>query len=250
LTIGQACRTRCDATPGYRGRVAVVRRSTARGVSTLGVGLLLLVVVAAGCGWFRSDDVSSKSATTLGDEMRPVPTVPAAGDTVAEDGAEVPPVTELVGDPQPNPDSGDPLPPLPDAPVVNACERLNELATADVIGTAVGSQVEVESIWDQACRFTANAAGSGGGDVVVEIHYVPEAAVDSDWFRRDAIEPVGAVTADAVGIAEFAPPGSDPADGYTIALISRRQGAVVAVRGTGDDRALAEQVAMIVDGST
>lgn len=209
MTIGQACRTRCDATPGYRGRVAVVRRSTARGVSTLGVGLLLLVVVAAGCGWFGSDDVSSKSATTLAGEMRPVPTVPAAGDTVVDDG-EAPPVTELVGDPQPDPDSGDTLPPLPDAPVVNACERLNELATADVIGTAVGSQVEVESMWDQACRFSANAAGSGGGDAVVEVHYVPEAAVNSDWFRRDAIEPVGAVTADAVGIAEFAHPVPAP----------------------------------------
>jgi hypothetical protein len=225
----------------------VVRRNTARGVSTLGVGLLLLVVVAAGCGWFRSDDVSSESATTLADGMRPVPTVPVAGDTVVDD-AGAPPVTELVGDPQPDPDSGDTLPPLPDAPVVNACDRLDELATADVIGTAIGSRVEVEPIWDQACRFTA-AAGSGGV-VVVEVHYVPEAAVESDWFRRDAIEPVGAVTADAVGVAEFAPPGSDPADGYTIALISRRQGAVVAVRGTGDDRALAEQLAMIVDGST
>jgi hypothetical protein len=220
----------------------VVRRSTARGVSTLGVGLLLLVVVAAGCGWFRSDDVSSKSATTLADEMRPVPTVPIVGDT-AVDEAEAPPVTELVGDPQPDPDSRDTLPPLPDAPVVNACDRLDELATADAIGTAIGSPVEVEAIWDQACRFTA-------GDAVAEVHYVPEAAVESDWFRRDAIEPVGAVTADAVGIAEFVPPGSDPADGYTIALISRRQGAVVAVRGTGDDRALAEQLAMIVDGST
>jgi hypothetical protein len=225
----------------------VVRRSTARGVSTLGVGLLLLVVVAAGCGWFRSDDVSSKSATTLADEMRPVPTVPAEGDTVADNGAEAPPVTELVGDPQPDPDSRDTLPPLPDAPVVNACDRLDELATADAIGTAIGSRVEVEAIWDQACRFTAR---SGGADIVAEVHYVPEAAVESDWFRRDAIEPVGAVTGDAVGIAEFVPPGSDPADGYTIALISRRQGAVVAVRGTGDDRALAEQLAMIVDGST
>ncbi len=210
----------------------------------LGVGLL--VVVAAGCGWFRSDDVSSKSATTLADEMRPVPTVPIVGDTVVDE-AEAPPVTELVGDPQPDPDSRDTLPPLPDAPVVNACDRLDELATADAIGTAIGSPVEVEAIWDQACRFTAR---SGGADVVAEVHYVPEAAVESDWFRRDAIEPVGAVTADAVGIAEFVPPGSDPADGYTIALISRRQGAVVAVRGTGDDRALAEQLAMIVDGST
>ena len=210
----------------------------------LGVGLL--VVMVAGCGWFRSDDVSSKSATTLADEMRPVPTVPIVGDTVVDE-AEAPPVTELVGDPQPDPDSRDTLPPLPDAPVVNVCDRLDELATADAIGTAIGSPVDVEAIWDQACRFTAR---SGGADVVAEVHYVPEAAVESDWFRRDAIEPVGAVTADAVGIAEFVPPGSDPADGYTIALISRRQGAVVAVRGTGDDRALAEQLAMIVDGST
>lgn len=241
-------RPRCGAHRGYRGRVGVIRR---RGVSTLGV--CLLVVAAAGCGWFRSDEVTSKSTTTLADQMRPVPTVAADGGTVADNGADVPPVTELVGDPQPNPDSRDTLPPLPDAPVVNACDRLDELGTADVIGAAIGSRVEVESIWDQACRFTADGTdpdGDPAGDVVAEVHYVPESAVDSDWFRRDAIEPVGAVTADAVGVAVFAPPGSDPADGYTIALISRRQGAVVAVRGTGDDRALAEQLAMIVDGST
>lgn len=86
--------------------------------------------------------------------------------------------------------------------------------------------------------------------MTAEVHYVAEAAVESDWFRREGIEPVGSVTSDAVGLAEFVPPGSSPSNGYTIALLSRRQGAVVAVRGAPDDRALAEQVALIVDSST
>jgi len=211
-----------------------------------------MLLAASGCGSFRSAESSFvvTTTTTVSEQMRPVPTVtsiPAGGlaSTVAPVSGEVlePPVTEVVGDPQPNPDSREPLPPLPESPVVNACTRLNDLATADALGVSIGAPLDVESIWDEACRFTSGA-------VTAEVHYVPEAAVESDWFRRDGIEPVGAVTSDAVGLAEFVPPGSSPADGYTIALVSRRQGAVIAVQGSGDDRALAEQLATIVDSTT
>jgi hypothetical protein len=211
----------------------VVRRTATMATLVLG----LVVFATSGCGVFGNDDAADTDA-----RMRPVPTIASGDGALPGAGASAPTATELVGDPQPDPDSPDTLPPLPDQPVINACERLNELATADVIGTAVGTRVAVESIWDEACRFTA-------GGAVAEVHYVSEATVETDWFRRDAIEPVGAVTGDAVGVAEFAPPGSEPAAGYTIALISRRQGAVIAVRGTGDDRAIAEQLASIVEGS-
>jgi hypothetical protein len=95
---------------------------------------------------------------------------------------------------------------------------------------------------DGACRFTA-------GSAVAEIHYVTEDVIESDWFRRDAIEPVGDVAADAVGLSEFLAPGSDAAAGFTIALVSRREGAVIAVRGTSDDRLVAVQLANTVEGS-
>jgi hypothetical protein len=213
----------------------VIRRSS------FGLTVVLAVVTLSGCGWFG--DNGSTSASDGG--MRPVPTVPT-GDTAVPvsiaDDALAPPVTEVVGDPQPDPDSPDTLPPLPDQPVVNACSQLDDLSTADVIGAAVGSRVSVESIWDEACRFTS-------GTALVEIHYVPDQTVNSDWFRRDGIEPVGAVGGDAVGIATYAPPGSDEAPGYTIALVERRHGAVVAVSGTTDDRGLAEQLAVLVVGS-
>ncbi len=234
---------------GYVGDV--VRRSTSCAALTLGV----VLVLASGCGWFGGDDGVSSTAS---DGMRPVPTVtttdasgavpdPSGAATttilpVTDDEALAPPVTELIGDPQPDPDSAVTLPPLPEQPVINACDRLNEFATADTIGAAVGGQVEVESIWDEACRFTV-------GDTVAEVHYVSESTVESDWFERSGIQPVGAVTGDAVGVAEFAPPGSDAANGYTIALVSRRHGAIIAVRGAGDDRSLAEELASIVDSS-
>ncbi len=190
--------------------------------------------------------------------MRPVPTVASPDDSgaasgpagaatttmlpVADEEALAPPVTELVGDPQPDPDSPLTLPPLPEQPVVDTCDRSNELAIADTFGASVGGPVEVESISTEACRLTA-------GDAVVEVHYVSESTVESDWFERSGIQPVGAVSGDAVGIAEFVPPGSEPSNGYTIALVSRRQGAIVAVSGTADDRALAEELASVVDGS-
>ncbi len=216
------------------------RRSASRVSGALLALAVSLGVAASGCSWSRLDE---SAPTTVADGMRPVPTVPgptAPGQEVALDPGTV--TTELVGDPQPNPDSADTLPPLPDAPVVNACKRLREYATAKQFGAAVGAEATAESIWDEACRFTAGAG-------VAEIHYVAEGAVESDWFKRDGIEPVGDVAADAVGIAMYAPPGSETGDGYTIALVSRREGAVVAVRGTADDRAIAGQLANIVESS-
>ena len=219
------------------------------------MALGVVLVAASGCGWFGGDGSVSSTAS---DGMRPVPTVAttaipgaASGSAgaatttilpVTDEEALAPPVTELIGDPQPDPDSPVTLPPLPEQPAIDACLRLSELATADTIGASVGEPVRVESISDDACRFTA-------GDVVAEVHYVSESTVESDWFERSGIQPVGAVTGDAVGVVEFVPPGSESANGYTIALVSRRQGAIVAVRGTADDRVLAEELASIVDGS-
>jgi hypothetical protein len=174
--------------------------------------------------------------------MRSVPTVPDPDTPVTlaplVDGQ--PPVTEVIGDPPVGVEES--LPSLPDAPVVETCARLDGLGAADAIGAAVGVPVTAEPVGG-GCRFV-------GGDAVVEVHDVTEAEVERDWFVRDAIEPVGAVSGDAVGLAEFGPPGSDPVPGYTIALIIRRQGAVVAVRGTGDDRSVAEAVAVFVDSTT
>lgn len=219
------------------------------------MALGVVLVAASGCGWFGSDGSVSSTAS---DGMRPVPTVATAEDSgaapgpvaaptttilpVTDEEALAPPVTELIGDPQPDPDSPVTLPPLPEQPVVSACDRSNELATVDTIAASVGERVEAESISDEACRFTA-------GDAVIEVHYVSESTVESDWFERSGIQPVGAVTGDAVGVVEFAPPGSESASGYTIALVSRRQGAIIAVRGTVDDRSLAEELASMVDGS-
>jgi hypothetical protein len=216
------------------------RRRTAR----IGARVAAVVVsfgVLAGCSWSRLDESSSG-------EMRPVPTVPstlAPGDEVAvapENPGSV--TTEVVGDPRPDPDSGATLPPLPEALPFDACVRLAEYQVAEQFGAAAGVGVaSAELIDDGACRFTA---GSG----VAEIHYVSEDVIESDWFRRDAIEPVGDVTSDAVGIAEFLAPGSESGTGYTIALVSRREGAVIAVRGTSEDRLIAVQLANVVESST
>jgi hypothetical protein len=173
-------------------------------------------------------------APVSGGEAAVVPEAPSA-----------PLTTEVVGDPRPDPDSDTTLPPLPDVPVVAACTRLGELGAAEQFAgasTAV-TAVTTVALGDQGCRFTS-------GSAVAEIHYVAEDAIESDWFVRDSIEPVGDVTSDAVGIAAFAAPGSDAAAGYTIALVSRREGAVIAVRGTPDDRAGAVLLANLVEAST
>ena len=155
-----------------------------------------------------------------------------------------PVTTELVGDPRPDPDSSVTLPPLPEIPAFDACERLGDLQAAEQLAEAVGAaSATADAVGDGGCRFTA---GSG----VAEIHYVSDDVIESDWFRREGIEPVGDVSADAVGIAVFAAPGTDSGAGYTIALVSRREGAVIAVTGTPEDRLVAVQLANLVESST
>jgi hypothetical protein len=199
-------------------------------------------VLVAGCSWSSLDDSPASG-------MRPVPTVPptpAPGEevAVAPEPQTGPGTTEVVGDPRPDPERATTLPPLPEAPVVEACTRLIDFQVAEQIGAAVGGvPATAESIGDAVCRFTAGAG-------VAEVHYVSEDVIESDWFRRDGIEPVGDVLADAVGIAAFVAPGSDSDVGYTIAFVSRREGAVIAVSGTPDDRAVAVQLANLVQSST
>ncbi len=217
-----------------------VPRTAARtGALAVMVSFGLLV---AGCSWSSLDDSPAS-------EMRPVPTVPptpAPGEEVAvvPERPTGPVTTEVVGDPRPDPEREATLPPLPEAPVVEACIRLIDFQVAEQLGAAVGGgRATAEPVGDAVCRFTAGA-------VVAEVHYVPEDVIESDWFRRDAIEPVGDVLADAVGIAAFVAPGSDSDAGYTIAFVSRREGAVIAVRGAPDDRAVAVQLANLVESST
>ena len=207
-------------------------------------GLAVVVagaVLAGGCSWRDADPAPG--------EMRPVPTVPATlapGEEIAATAPNPtgPVTTELVGDPRPDPDSDATLPPLPEIPAFDACERLAEFGVAEQFGASTGgAPATAEAVGDQGCRFT-----SGTG--VAEIHYLSEGTVDADWFRRDGIEPVGDVGADAVGLSVFDAPGADSGTGYTIALISRREGAVIAVRGTAEDRAVAVQLANIVIAST
>jgi hypothetical protein len=162
---------------------------------------------------------------------------------VPDEGSGAPPTTALVGDPKPNIDSRATLPPLPDSPAVAGCTRLAEVAAADAVTAGAGSTAVVDSIGDSACRYTA-------GGVVVEVHYVAETTVSSEWFRRDGIEPVGELGGDAVGVTSFAPPGSGAGDGFTIAMINRREGAIVAVRGASANRELAVELALLVVATT
>ena len=207
-----------------------------------GLAVVVVATVLAGGGRW------SRSAEPATGEMRHVPTVPptlAPGEEVASTVANPtgPVTTELVGDPRPDPDNPVALPPLPELPAFDACERLDGFGAADQFGESSGAAVIAEVVGERGCRFVA-------GNGAAEIHYLAEGVVDADWFRRDGIEPVGDVGADAVGLAVFAAPGVDAGTGYTIALVSRREGAVIAVRGTAEDRAIAVQLANIVVAST
>jgi hypothetical protein len=218
-------------------------RTSARG-GVLAAVIMSMAIGAAGCSWSRLDESSSS-------DMRPVPTIPptvapgeeiASGSTIAI--APTGPITtEVIGDPRPDPDSEVTLPPLPDTPAIDACTRLADVQAVDALGAALGGVATAESLGDDGCRFTS-------GPAVAEVHFASEDTIEADWFRREAIEPVGDVTADAVGVVGFAAPGSSDEVGYTIALVSRRQGVVVAVRGTADDRSVAAQLANLVESTT
>jgi hypothetical protein len=212
------------------------RGRTARALAII----VVLGVAGAGCSWSRLEESSQG-------EMRPVPTVPAPlapGEEAALAPANPtgPLTTDVIGDPRPDPDVTVELPPLPEVADFDACVRLGDFQVAELFAAAAGGgEVTAESL-DRACRFTTSSG-------VAEIHYLAENVIAAEWFRRDGIEPVGDVSADAVGIAAFIAPGSDSDSGYTIALVSRREGAVIAVGGTPDDRSVAVQLANIVESS-
>ncbi len=238
---------------------------------------LLAVCLAGVVSWSACSDSASSSDGTLSTavsstvalEPRPVPTVPPstiAGQTgttapgvvnasptiVPEPPAPAdpngpattpaPPTTELVGDPQPIPATTKPPPPPTVAPPPPACDRLAVFDVAGAVTSATGTAASAESVSDSTCRYTA-------GPVVVEVYFVTQAAVRDDWFQRTGVEPVGEVSGDAVGLRSFQPPpGSGSAgDGYTIATIGGRDGVIVAVRGTGDGRFVAGQVAVFAN---
>ena len=221
-------------------------------------GLIVVMAAAlsvgvAGCGWItHSSDAQAPEPTLVGG-MRTVPTVPPttlpgeAGDGGASGGEGaagtdevdgIPPSTVYVGDVAVDPGVNS-LPPPETVPgqVPEACVRLAPVGAADLVGMAAGTPAVTESIWDGACRIVA-------GPIVAEVHFVSEQAVNDDWFRRDGIEPAGDVGSDVVGIGEFVAPGSDVADGYTFALVSAREGAIIAVRGTDAARDLAVALAL------
>lgn len=219
---------------------------------TLGVAVVaVLGFTGAGCSW-GDDGVSATRSQQAGDgqvaaEMRPVPTTPSPDDTatdpIADDAEDLgPPVTEVLGDPQPDPDDPEQRPPLPPSPPVDPCERAGDAGVVDAMVAATAVTVAPSTIGDRVCRFA-------GLRVIAEIHFVPEGDIEGDWFRREGIEPVGEVGGDVVGVDGFVPPGSTPADGYTIALVERREGVIVAVRGTGDDRLVAVELAVLVASS-
>ncbi len=238
-------------------------------------GVVALLGACSGDDGAAADDTAPPTAvsSTVATETRRVPTVPpstvpgqtddgtdgrvinASPTIVAADPAsgapidpQVPPTTELLGDPQPLPDTtSPPPPPTVEAPPA-ACERLRAQGVdgivADAVTDAVGGAVTVDAAAgntaDTVCRYTA-------GSIVVEVHFVAQAVVRDDWYRRAGVEPVGEVNGEAVGVGSFAPPGGAAGDGYTIALVGGRDGVIVAVRGTSDARRVAGQVAIFAD---
>lgn len=206
-------------------------------------------------------------SSTVALESRPVPTVPPStiqgqvGTTVpgvvnasptivppppdpvdpdAPASSQAPPSTELVGDPQPNPDTTSPPPPPTAEPPPSACDRLDEFGMVDVVSDATGVTASAEFVSDTVCRYTA-------GSVVAEVHFVARSTVTDDWYKRSGVEPVGEVGGDAVGFGSFMAPGASLDVGYTIALAGGSQGVIVAVRGTGDGRLVAGQIAIFAN---
>lgn len=230
------------------------RRGDRRQRAVVVTMLAALAFGAVGCGWITHETDARAPEPTLEGGMRTVPTVPpttvlatdasgvgvdGAGAPTEPRDAGIPSSTVYVGDVPPDPDGGDELPPPETVPgqVPPACDRLAAGGVGELVGTAAGTPATAEPIGDGACRFAA-------GSVVAEVHFLSERAVNDDWFRRDGIEPAGDVGSDVVGIAAFEAPGSESSDGYTFALVSAREGAVVAVRGTDAARDLAVSVAL------
>lgn len=169
-----------------------------------------------------------------------VPEQPAPADPDAPAASQAPPTTDLIGDPQPSPDTtAAPLPPtvVPRAP---ACERLIDFGVDAVVVENAGSTPTVDDFAAGACRFEA-------GSIVAEIYFVPQATIRDDWYQRDGIEPVGEVSGEAVGISSFVPPAGSASNGYTIALVGGGEGVIVAVSGTADARFIAGQIAIFAN---
>jgi hypothetical protein len=229
-----------------------------RNRTAVGVIVVMIMAGVVGCSWIGGDSQGEAPEPTLEGGMRTVPTVPTSA-SVDTPGAEVTngaeeaaaidpadtgvPTTVYVGDVAGG--DSETLPPPETIPgqTPQACVRLADYAAADLVGVAGGAPAATESIWDGACRMTAGA-------VVAEVHYVPEATVLDDWYRREGIEPVGEIGGDAVGLDGFLAPGSDPTDGFTIALVNARQGVVVAVSGSDVPRDLAVALATAAGQST
>lgn len=168
--------------------------------------------------------------------IAPAPEPPADPDEPATTAA--PPTTELVGDPQPQPNDTTPAPPPPEDPGPDACTRLADFDVVGVISGAIGANTAAETVSDSACRYS-------DGGFVTEVHFVPIGEIRDDWYLRLGIEAVGEVGGDAVGFSSYVPPGAAGGDGYTIAVEGGGQGAIVAVTGTSDARLVAGQVALM-----
>lgn len=203
------------------------------------------------------------------ESMRSVPTVPASTVAGQTDGAETsdegvievsptleppapppvdpdqpattpaPPTTELVGDPQPSPDTTQPPPPPTVAPPPDPCDRLADFGVEAVVVDAAGTAVATTSD-DVSCRYEGNG-------VVVEVYFVPVQDVRDDWYRRDGIEPVGEVGGDAVGLQGFITPDGPGGDGYTIAIAGGRDGLIVATMAPADARIVGAAVAVLAN---
>ena len=233
-----------------------------RSRTIVATAVAVVLTVAAGCsGDDDTPDAGSSAVPTSTIEvapsstslMREVPTVPSstllgqsepeadgvivAAPTIAPapppeagadpDVATAPPSTEIIGDPQPSPEvTSPPLPTLPpDAPgPPPPCERLAAFDAAGEVEAETGAAASSTDIDPEGCRISSGA-------VTVEVFFVERSTVESDWFQRQGIEPVGQVSGDAVGFSTFSTPDGRSGDGYTIAVTGGRDGVVVAVSG-------------------
>lgn len=189
-----------------------------------------------------SSTTDPAAPTTVG------PVVPTAGggevSPTTSDGSQPPPTTALVGDPAPNPSTTAPPQPSTIPPAEDACDRLDAAGVtdlvADIVSDATGATPTVEPDGSDICRYRA-------APTLVEIHFVAQATVIDDWFRREGVEPVGEVGGNAVGLPSFVPPGSDQGAGYTIAVVGDGRGTIVAVTGIADERGVAAEIAVFAN---